>query len=188
MVPCGTHTRGGEQGIVEHRVGVIEAPVGDTDQHILAGICLWQVDAPVHTIGPNGLDQPVQIGFHLAGEFDVGDPGQSIQRIELLGVDAEGHHITDPRTDLHRSRNHTLQDRTWCQPAQKTDHATTVHVSGRMAAFSKPHKLLGIGVPGRQRTDLGQSHPGGGRHVDLGHQQQVVLLEQANKVLEVLAA
>ena len=166
MVPCGTHTRGGEQGIVEHRVGVVEAPVGDADQHILAGVCLWQVDAPVHTIGPNGLDQPVQVGFHLAGEFDVGKAAQLLQAIQVVDVDPEGAHGAHPSSPEHLFSFQRTGP--FLLTAQEADHAAPVHVGRGISALGQFRDLERVLLLTREGLQIQEIGAGGSRNGRLG--------------------
>ena len=166
LVPSSTDPGLGEQRVVEHGAGVVEAPIRDPDQDIRTGISLWQVDPPVDAIHTRGRTHPVQVGLHLAGQFRIVQTCQFVQPIELVDVHAEGPHRTDPcaphdRWSIGRT---TLLNFT----SQEAHHAAAVDVGSGVTTLGEFRELVCVGLLSCQCAQVLQIGQGGGWKCWLG--------------------
>ena len=61
------------EGVVENRVGVVKAPVGDANQDIFTGITLWQTNTCMYGVGVEVFDGFVEVRANATCDFEVVD-------------------------------------------------------------------------------------------------------------------
>ena len=160
LVPSGTDAGLREQGVVEHGMRVVEAPIGDADEHVRAGVGLRQTDPAVYTVHAGIAAHTVQVRLHLAGELSVIQAAKVGETVEVLDVDAEGTHRAHLRTPVDDGSIAVALLRGLAP--QEAHHAAAVEVGRGIAPLGDFGELARVGLLTSERLQVQQVGACGG--------------------------
>ena len=167
LVPNPSNAGCGQGGVVEHGVGVVEAPVEDPDEDPFAVKRRRQAKSGVHAVHPCAVPRLVQVGHRPRRQFHPVH-GQGDQQVQVIHVDAErGHAVpASPRKDSlvglgpsapSRGRGVGVQLSNEAHRGLALDQRHRVSLGGK-------HQRFGVWMLGREEFELGQRLA-----VDRGH-------------------